>query len=164
MTPETGGPALVIGDSLAAASEDELHDAARSRGIELVMRAEPGRSIAAAAPILGATTRSSQVVIALGTNDVGAAATTVEGLITDVLAAAGGRHIWWVDVGLADASRAARVNDTLERAARDHAALDLVRWSHRISADHDLLAPDGVHLTPAGRAAFAAMIVNALQS
>lgn len=164
MTSKIGGPILVIGDSLVASAEDELHAAGREHGIELDVRAEPGRSIAAATPILGATNRAAQIVIALGTNDVGAAATTLDGLISHVLAAADGRHVWWLDVGLADFRRAAHVNEAIERAGRGSAKLHLIRWSRRVSADPDLLSADGVHLSSAGRTAFAATMVGALHS
>lgn len=156
-------PILVIGDSLTAASEDELHDAARGDGITLHVRAEPGRHIRAAVPILEATSRYSEVVIALGTNDVGAIGPVVARTISEVLAAVGQRGVWWVDVGLADMSRAAQVNAALEQAAREHGQLDLVRWSRHAMADQSLLSADGVHLTDVGRLAFAAAVIDSMR-
>lgn len=161
--PTVEEPVLVIGDSLTAASEDELHTAARGHGVTLHIRAEPGRSIGAAVPVVQATTRYSEVVIALGTNDVGAAATAVAREISRVLASAGPRHVWWVDVGLADMDRSAHVNAALERAAQAHDQLELIRWSHRTMADPSLLSADGVHLTDGGRLAFAAAIIDAMR-
>lgn len=161
--PSVDGPVLVIGDSLTAASEDELRAAAGGHGIELHIRAERGRSIGAAVPILEATTRYTAVVIALGTNDLGATATTAACEISRVLASAGPRHVWWVDVGLAEMDRSAHVNAVLEQAAHERDELDLVRWSHRTMADPSLLSADGVHLTDSGRLAFAAAIIDAIR-
>ena len=153
----------MVGDSLTAASDDELHAAAASHGIELHIRAEPGRSIGAAVPILEATTRYPEVVIALGTNDVGATATAAAREISRVLASAGPRHVWWVDVGLAEKDRAAHINAALERATHEHDYLELIRWSHRTMTDPSMLAADGVHLTDSGRLVFAAAIIDAIR-
>jgi hypothetical protein len=161
--PTIQEPILVIGDSLTAAAEGELHDAARSDGITLHVRAEPGRHIRAAVPIMEATTRYSEVVLALGTNDVDAPAPLVIRTISEVLASVGRRRVLWVDVGLADMSRAAQINAALEQAAREHPQLDLVRWSRHAMANPSLLSADGVHLTGGGRLAFAAIVSDGIR-
>lgn len=172
-TATVPGPpvAAALGDSLLFEAGDEL--ALALPGLDLRTHAVIGlttgegqfglRALAAADP--------AALVVVLGTND------STDGVISsDELAAldslarlvSGLRCVRWVEVSTSGSlpgfSAAARTwNEALRRAA-DRYGFQVVPWAAQLAANPRWMAPDGVHHSPEGQAAFAGVLAAALDS
>lgn len=167
----------VVGDSLTVAATDELTDALSRVGVRaVIVDGRESRRMAS-----GSTSLSSGVtaiegilaehrpdlwVVALGTNDVGAAVGADRFLadVRETLAAIPADvPVVWVDVWIRDRhGDVVELNAVLHRelAAR-RAPTMVVDWFSSGSID-GIITGDGVHLTSAGEAHFASEIVNAV--
>lgn len=165
----------VVGDSLTLAASDEIRSALDAVGVEAIAidGAENRRMIHGAEPAPGLdsiTTIASEAtpelwVVALGTNDVGAAsdpdsyAGDVRRLLDEIPEAA---PVVWVDVWIRDRKPAVeRANEALREVLAERPGAIVADWySH--GDDAGLVTIDGVHLTADGRRVFAATIVDAV--
>jgi hypothetical protein len=72
-------------------------------------------------------------------------------------ALAGVPRVVWLTQSLFQPTRGA-MNDELRAAAARYPNLDVVDWDAQVSAHPEYVYADGLHLTPAGRAAFAGVV------
>lgn len=173
---------VVVGDSITAGSEPQLRAALAAAGVDgVVIDAQPGRRIEVGngldEPLAGVRVVRDRLaagadpdvwVIALGTNDVGAYpdAAAYAGLVDQVLTQLpADARVVWVDVHLPRRAQAAAEFDA---AVRDRVLTRpggyVASWFDVASAPGaELLTADGVHPNAAGREAFAALVVQALQ-
>ncbi|HET7487402.1 MAG TPA: GDSL-type esterase/lipase family protein [Acidimicrobiales bacterium] len=149
--------AFVVGDSLTVGTEPWLDRALQVRGWDLSgVDARVGRGVDEGLAVLrkeGATLPDT-VVIALGTNNPGAGASTVRNWLRSARRIAGKRRVVWVNTCIADkearplaASR--RLNAALAQYA-DWYGVELADWC-TFAADRDITPrADGVHYDTAG--------------
>jgi lysophospholipase L1-like esterase len=103
------------------------------------------------------------MVVMLGSADAqrGEVPVDLEARIDAVVAAADPARVLWVTLneGLPGAGEADReINDALHAAAQRHARVTIVDFGAEVGAHPDYLAADGVHLSPDGDLALAAML------
>jgi hypothetical protein len=174
-TPRPLGPVGVIGDSLTYAYLNELPglfaeqgfgpiraDGLSSRHIELTSATIPsGQEALRAARAAGFD--SPLWVIALGTNDLGFDATTMERQIERMLDAIGtDRRTVWVNVWASKyPTSSTRFNDALARVATRRPELTVADWASVLQQHPEWFASDGVHNTLAGAKARNRFLVDA---
>lgn len=176
----TGSPSevttgLVVGDSLTVSAAAEIRAALGAEGLEVVdVDALEGRRIARGTvePGVDAVLRLRLAgadpdlwILALGTNDVGAQVDreTMRADIAEILRLIPqDADVLWVDTRVeyrADGSVAA--NALLRQQAVFDPRVEVVDW-HAVGEEEGVLVADGVHLTPTGRARFAAALTDAV--
>lgn len=151
------GSVFVVGDSLTVGTEPFLAADVRHRGWRLAgVDARIGRPVAEGLQILNARKASlpHTVVIALGTNDLGADRATVAKWLESARAILAQRRIIWVNLCLAadlapwlGAYRS--INATLEAVA-PHYGIDVANWCAYAHAHGLTPGPDHIHYTLAG--------------
>jgi hypothetical protein len=158
-SPETGELALV-GDSLNVGTLDYLDEALP--GWTVRSDSVVGRLTNDGLAALGRLGGREPVLVSLGTNDPAEAVEEFGEAVDRALRLAGaGRCVIWATIWRSDGPDDG-FNDVLERAAADR-GLRLLRWDEMLARDPGLLAPDGVHGSPAGyraRAEEAARLVR----
>jgi putative Ig domain-containing protein len=101
------------------------------------------------------------VVVAVGYNDY---EVNYTGNIDDAMAAfrkAGVQHVLWATLRASRQSYA-NMNDMIRAAAKKYPEITVLDWDGESRNEPDWLQPDGIHLTPSGAEAMAAMIEDAL--
>ncbi|WP_053207269.1 GDSL-type esterase/lipase family protein [Jiangella muralis] len=168
-----GDGLLVVGDSIARATVDEL--AARvgaASGLSVAVNAHPGRPTAPAADWIvqnAGLIPDRGLVVVSGANDVFAPLGWWR-QVERVLDAAGGRRVYWLTVHVdrrrgdatqrsADRSHSAWLNDQLRAVAERHPNLVVVDWAGALSGDW---LSDGVHPSAAGVAAWCELLERAM--
>ncbi len=168
----------VVGDSLALSASDEITAAFADLGVNVVaIDAVESRRMskgggdlppgtAAIGDIVDAGELPELWVIALGTNDVGAQASS-ETLRDDVASVLreipAGSPVIWVDIWIRDRSDAAiEANEAIRSvlAVRPHSFV--ADW-HAWGAVPDTITGDGIHLTDIGQQRFATVIARAVE-
>jgi lysophospholipase L1-like esterase len=169
---------VVIGDSLTESAKEELDATLRGRGIASVtidglanrrmVRFADGVApgVDAIADAVAASTPAPDVwVLALGTNDVGGAASPAEfeadmrALLALVPADA---PVVWVDVWIRDlAEESAAANAVIRDVLAPREAATVIDWYSR-GDDPGVVLDDGVHLTDDGQWIFATAITDAV--
>ena len=176
----TGSPSevttgLVVGDSLTVSAAAEIRAALAAEGLVVVdVDALEGRRIARGTvePGVDAVLRLRLAgadpdvwILALGTNDVGAQVDreTMRADIAEILRLIPrDAAVLWVDTRVeyrADGSVAA--NALFRQQAVFDPRVEVVDW-HAVGGEEGVLVADGVHLTPTGRARFAAALADAV--
>jgi hypothetical protein len=151
--PSTGAPELlVVGDSLTVGAEPWLADAVRARGWRLVaVDARVGRTVpeglAALLRRARAGTLPATVIVALGTNNLGASDADIETWMSAARRILGGdRQLAWVNISVAPprAERAAEIDAALAASGRrwNVQVLDWYGWTHRNGITNKA---DGIH-------------------
>jgi hypothetical protein len=157
---------LVEGDSLGIGSRPYL--AGALPGWRLEHSVLKGRTTAQGVAILRAWsgTLPRVIVMSLGTNDDPRATAAFRAAIRETLAIAGPRRcVVWVNIvrppfgGVSYAG----LNEVLSREAERSTKLIVVDWAGVVRGHPEWLAPDHVHLTPAGYEARAGEIAQAVQ-
>ncbi len=143
---ETGALALV-GDSLNVGTLDYLDEALP--GWTVRSDSVVGRLTDDGLAALERLGGSEPVLISLGTNDPAEAVDAFGEDVDRALRLAGaGRCVIWATIWRSDGPDDG-FNDVLEQASADR-GLRLLRWDEMLARDPALLAPDGVHGSPAG--------------
>jgi lysophospholipase L1-like esterase len=162
---------FVVGDSLTVGAEPWLRAALRRHGWTLTgVDARVGRPVAEGLSLLRAhrTRLPGTVVIALGTNDLGAGSQTVRSWLRSARAIAGPRRLVWVDLCLAPAvdprlAAYRQINQSLFRYAARFGVV-VADWCGYAASHHVRPGLDGIHYGPDGyrqRASFYAAAVAA---
>jgi hypothetical protein len=152
----SGGPALVVGDSIALGSAAALRSAL---GGDVTVDAKVGRQFAASPAIVGTWTSAHDgpVVLALGANG-----TVARRDLDAVLAGSGSRRVVLVGVAVARKWREGN-NAVLREAAAAHGPrVAFVDWASLVAANPGMLGPDGVHPGPKGRTLLAKAVADAV--
>ena len=152
----SGGPALVVGDSIALGSAAALRS---TLGGDVTVDAKVGRQFAASPAIVGAwtSTHDGPVVLALGANG-----TVARRDLDAVLAGSGSRRVVLVGVAVARKWRDGN-NAVLREAAAAHGPrVAFVDWASLVAANPGTLGPDGVHPGPKGRTLLAKAVADAV--
>jgi len=166
----------VFGDSAATAmAYDPTAKQTLSRGIDLRLEVAPCRRLGdTSCPYDGvrppnvidrATTLGAElgpvVVVAVGYNDYEANYTeNIDGAMA-AFRKAGVQHVLWATLRAGRQSYA-NMNDMIRAAAKKYPEITVLDWDAESRNEPDWLQPDGIHLTPSGAEAMAAMIENAL--
>lgn len=149
----TAAPELfVVGDSLTVGAEPWLADAVRARGWRLTgVDARVGRTVPEGLAVLKKRARAgtlpSTVIVALGTNNLGASDTDIDTWVSTARDIVGDeRQLGWVNISVAPprAERAAAIDAALAASARrwDVQVLDWYGWTHRNGITNKA---DGIH-------------------
>ena len=160
---------FVVGDSLTVGTEPWLRADVSGRGWTLTgVNARVGRPVAEGLSVLRqqASRLPNTVVIALGTNNLGASSQTVAGWLHQARTIVGNRRLIWVNLCLspAVAPRLAAyrsLNASLAALAPRY-GVHIANWCSYALAHHISNGPDGIHYEPAGyqrRAAFYASVI-----
>jgi lysophospholipase L1-like esterase len=159
---------FVVGDSLTVGTEPWLRaDISRRSWTLTGVDARVGRPVAEGLSVLRqrGPQLPSTVVIALGTNNLGASSQAVAGWLRQARAIAGNRRIIWVNLCLSPAvprlGSYRALNTLLAKLAPRH-GVQVANWCAYALAHHISPGPDGIHYGPAGyqrRAAFYASVI-----
>lgn len=148
---------FVVGDSLTVGTEPWLRAALHRRGWSLAgVDARVGRPVAEGLRILRAHAARlpRTVLIALGTNDLGAPPAAVAGWLRAARTALGGRRIVWVDLCLADRYdprlKPFRAIDAALATYAPRYRVEVADWCAYATAHGISPGPDGIHYLPAG--------------
>lgn len=162
LTPVEGAPdrarvpadrrVFVLGDSLTEGAEPWLDDAVEARGWTLTaVDAEVGRTVPAGLAVLRRRARSlpPTVVVALGTNNLGASATEIDGWLASARRIVGAdRRLVWVNVSVAGSpgrlARGREINAALARAGRRW-DVDILDWDGWARRNRVTTRADGIH-------------------
>lgn len=169
----------VIGDSIARSADPYLRAALEALGFEVVAydAVESRRMVNGAGAVPSGKSAIDEVldrgeepdlwIIALGTNDVGAATGTDAwaAAIDDLMEAIpNDADVMWVDTWLRPLDPAAvEFNATLRQELRRHRNTLAIDWHDRAATD-GLITDDGVHLSESGRIEYARMIADAIRA
>lgn len=166
----------VFGDSAATAmAYDPTAKRTLSRGIDLRLEVAACRRLGdTSCPYDGvrppnvidrATTLGTElgpvVVVAVGYNDYEANYTENIDDAMAVFRKAGVQHVLWATLRAGRQSYA-NMNDMIRAAAKKYPEITVLDWDSDARDEPDWLQPDGIHLTPPGAEAMAAMIEDAL--
>lgn len=165
------GRVFVVGDSLTVGTEPWLRGDLQRRGWHLTgVDARIGRPVAEGLAVLRADRKDlpGTVVVALGTNDLGASPQLVATWLRTARAIVGPRRLVWVNLCLADnvGSRLAayRATNAALRKEAPRYGIEVADWCTYASARGITPGPDGIHYDSAGyekRAGFYARSVAA---
>jgi len=152
---------FIEGDSLTVGMEQSLPALLAAAGWTVTMDAQIGRATPDGISILADRTYEigRTLVVALGTNDPPNAA-EFSSRVDEVMNIAAGRRVIWVTVARAGWDA---LDDALITAQARWANLHVIDWRPVIADHPEMLAGDGIHLTPAGydlRAAFVAAAIE----
>jgi lysophospholipase L1-like esterase len=164
-TPKLGH-LLVVGDSLAEATEGQL--ARLLPGWQIDTSAFRGRHTDdGVAEIVARPNLPDVIFVSLGTNDLPSATASFETQVDRVLDAAGpSRCVLWANIArppYAGVSYAG-YNQVLKRLSYARPNLNVVDWAGITASQRGLLGSDGVHATPEGYAVRAQAIASAIAS
>ena len=147
----------MYGDSVMLGARDAL--LSQFQGQQVTVDAVEDRSLLgaiglfqAAGPALG-----DVVVLDLGYNDSDDPATFRERIDGAMAALSGVRRVFWANQHEWAPGRAA-MNAELTAAATRYPTLEVVDWNAEVAAHPEDVYADGIHLTPAGQPAFAALV------
>lgn len=178
--PELPDSVAVVGDSLTESAAEEIETTLTQNGVEVValdglsnrrmvrVAGDVGPGTEAVENILATVDEPPDVwVIALGTNDVGGAATPDE-FAADMRELLGrlpaGAPVVWVDVWIRDMpDQVVAANAVIREVIADHREGAVADWYSR-GGEGSAITSDGVHLTGDGRWMFARTILDALHS
>lgn len=174
---------LIVGDSITNANAYDLAvRVGTNHGLPLAVNAWNGRPTAPAVDWLEANVGTAGIpdrglVMACGTNDIFRPLGYWQ-QVNRVLALADGRPVYWVNVfaartgvssamRLADMRNSAVINEQIARQQVSNPNLRIVEWFSSLAGGHnesniDAWLSDGVHTTPAGRAAWCDLILAAM--
>lgn len=149
----TAVPALlVVGDSLTVGAAPWLTDAVRARGWRLTdVDARVGRTVPEGLAVLKKRARAgtlpSTVIVALGTNNLGASDADIEAWVSTARSVVGdARQLAWVNISVAAprAERAYEIDTALAASARrwNVQVLDWYGWTRRNGITNKA---DGIH-------------------
>jgi hypothetical protein len=164
LTPRGGVAAAVadaplrirmFGDSVMLGAHDDL--LAAFPGTDTNVDAIESRSLLGTTPVLVAhpDLLGDVVVLDLGYNDMPDGAVFRERVDAMMQALANVPRVVWLTQSVFQPTRVA-MNDELRAAADRYPNLDVVDWDAQVAAHPEYVYADGIHLTPPGRAAFAA--------
>jgi hypothetical protein len=147
----------MFGDSVMLGARDDLM--AALPGTDTYVDAVEGRSLLGTTPVLVAhpDLLGDVVVLDLGYNDMPDAGVFHDRVDAMMQALAGVPRVVWLTQSLFQPARGS-MNDELRAAAARYPNLDVVDWDAQVSAHPEYVYADGLHLTPAGRAAFAGAV------
>jgi lysophospholipase L1-like esterase len=158
---------LVIGDSLAVGMEDALREALPGWRVRFEDRI--GRPLAEGMRILAREPDAPAILaMSLFTNDSPSATGALEAAVRATAGRPGGCAVWATIVRPPENGVSyAAANELLGRLAGDPQlalSLQLADWSGAVAQSPSLLAPDGVHGTPTGYRARAALYAGAIRA
>lgn len=175
--PSTGAPAprvLVIGDSNLFDSSAEVDAALRAAGVEPTLRGVPYAGVRQLdfwrEEITGQPEESNVVVVGLGTNDAAKPEDVAQfpSRLDAIMEAIGDRPVIWlthVDVRpAAPVDAGFTVNEHIREAATRWPNLTVLDFTAEMDADPTILAADGLHFSPHGKAVYAAAITATVLS
>jgi len=170
---------LFIGDSITAMGFDNITEQFRASDRHVCINGLGGRFTKDGVDLLasyrGVMRPDTQIVMALGTNDVRRPYGFMRSQVERALTIAGGRHVYWVKVYEAatlwgPAFRATCVagtqvtNRQIVEAARAHGNMSTVDWWGLVVLTHGRLIDSyGVHPTSTGNHYRTVMVLNAMQ-
>ena len=169
----------VIGDSIARSADPYLRPALVALGLEVIgydavesrRMVNGGGAVPSGKSAIGDVLASGEEpdlwIIALGTNDVGAAtgtdawASAIDEVMDEIPNDA---DVMWVDTWLRRLDpEAVQFNATLREELRRHRNTLALDWHDRAATD-GLVIEDGVHLSDSGRIEYARMIADAIRA
>lgn len=143
---------FVLGDSLTEGAEPWLAAAMAARGWELTgVDARVGRPVPEGLAVLRRRARSlpATVLVALGTNNLGASAADIETWVASARRIVGdGRRLVWVNISAAGSpgrvERVREINDALDAAGRRW-RVDVLDWDAWARRNRIVTKSDGIH-------------------
>jgi len=147
----------MFGDSVMLGARGDLLVA--FPGTDTAVDAFENRSLLGTTPVLVAhpDLLGDVVVLDLGYNDMPDGAVFRERIDSMMQALSDVPRVVWLTQSVFQPARAA-MNDELRAAADRYPNLDVVDWDAQVAAHPEFVYADGLHLTPPGRAAFAAAV------
>jgi hypothetical protein len=147
----------MFGDSVMLGARDDL--VAAFPGIDASVDAFENRSLLGTTPVLVAHPEllGDVVVLDLGYNDMPDGAVFQQRIDAMMLALVKVPRVVWLTQSVFQPARAI-MNDELRAAADRYPNLDVVDWDAQVAAHPEFVYPDGLHLTPPGRTAFAVAV------
>jgi len=147
----------MFGDSVMLGARGDL--LAAFPGTDTAVDAFENRSLLGTTPVLVAhpDLLGDVVVLDLGYNDMPDGAVFRERIDSMMQALTDVPRVVWLTQSVFQPARAA-MNDELRAAADRYPNLDVVDWDAQVAAHPEFVYADGLHLTPPGRAAFAAAV------
>lgn len=159
-SPQPLDALFVEGDSLTVGSSRSIktHLAADFR--QITVDAKVGRNTPSGISRLSGGQNANVWVVALGTND-SPDPSAMSRYVKTVLDRAGTKPVLWVSVWRSAEYR--RVNRMLSRLDAQYTQLAVLRWDRFIKDHPELLASDGIHLTPTGYEIRGMMVADAVR-
>ena len=147
----------MFGDSVMLGARGDLLVA--FPGTDTAVDAFENRSLLGTTPVLVAhpDLLGDVVVLDLGYNDMPDGAVFRERIDSMMQALTDVPRVVWLTQSVFQPARAA-MNDELRAAADRYPNLDVVDWDAQVAAHPEFVYADGLHLTPPGRAVFAAAV------
>ena len=154
---------VVIGDSIILGAESALVGAFQGAGWQIAFDAQVSRSTVAALDAIEAHRGelTDSLVLSFGANDAGNPATFRSRVERVLAATASVPHVYWLTIReVRDYYPAA--NQVLREVAAAHPNVTVVDWHGATAGTSGLTAGDGLHLTGAGAARMADVLVGAV--
>ncbi len=154
---------VVIGDSIILGAESALVGAFQGAGWQIAFDAQVSRSTVAALDAIEAHRGelTDSLVLSFGANDAGNPATFRSRVERVLAATASVPHVYWLTIReVRDYYPAA--NQVLREVAAAHPNVTVVDWNGATVGSSGLTAGDGLHLTGAGAARMADVLVGAV--
>ena len=154
---------VVIGDSIILGAESALVGAFQGAGWQIAFDAQVSRSTVAALDAIEARRGelTDSLVLSFGANDAGNPATFRSRVERVLAATASVPHVYWLTIReVRDYYPAA--NQVLREVAAAHPNVTVVDWHGATAGTSGLTAGDGLHLTGAGAARMADVLVGAV--
>jgi hypothetical protein len=163
----TSRPAVyVVGDSITALSSSSISVSLSDAGYQPTMSATPGVKVGQA--LTNVTTLAHDQpwawVIELGTDDAGAGdATWPQPFLLEWAAISTAQCVVYVTVSPRSGPVGTQINSSIEKLAQAHANVHVLDWGRIEYANSAWVKSDGIHPTPDGEAALAALEVRELR-
>jgi lysophospholipase L1-like esterase len=155
----------VVGDSITYLSEPSISSAFSNAGYQPTISATPGVKIGQLQAEITALAQNQPWawIIELGTNDAGAQdAAWPEQFLAEWSLVSPAKCVIYVTVSPRFGLVAQQINASMQKLAEDHSNVHLLDWGNIEYQNPAWLTPDGIHPTPAGQAALAALETQAL--
>jgi lysophospholipase L1-like esterase len=156
----------VVGDSITYLSEPSISADFSNAGYQADISATPGVKIGQSQANITALAKNQPAawIIELGTNDAGAQDTVwPEQFLAEWSAVSPASCVIYVTVSPRAGVVAQQIDASMQKLAQAHSNVHLLDWGNLEYQNPAWVSGDGIHPTPAGQAALAALETHALQ-